>query len=37
MGWEVDGRGREWMRRDRIICFKGKQWILTQEGRELRG
>jgi hypothetical protein len=35
-GWErmrgeSESRGREWVRRGRISCWEGKQWILAQE------
>jgi hypothetical protein len=35
-GWgrmvrESEGRGREWVRRCRMSCWEGEQWILAQE------
>jgi hypothetical protein len=31
MGWEGEGKGREWVKRDRMNCWGGEQWILAQE------
>jgi hypothetical protein len=31
IGGEGEGRGREWIRRGRISCWEGEQWILAQE------
>jgi hypothetical protein len=37
MGGEGKGRGREWVRKSRMSCWGGKQWILAQEERDGRG
>jgi hypothetical protein len=31
MGGKVRAGGREWMRRGRISCWSGDQWVLAQE------
>jgi hypothetical protein len=31
MGGEGEGKGKEWVRRDRKNSYKGEQWIVAQE------
>jgi hypothetical protein len=31
MGREGEGKAREWVRKDRMSCWGGKQWISAQE------
>jgi hypothetical protein len=31
MGGEAVGKGREWVRRGKMSCWGGEQWILAQE------
>jgi hypothetical protein len=31
MGGKVRAGGREWVRRGRMSCWRGEQWVLAQE------
>jgi hypothetical protein len=31
IGGEGEGRGIEWVRKGRMSCWEGEQWILAQE------
>jgi hypothetical protein len=37
MGGEGESRGREWVRRDRMSCYGGQQWILARRGESEGG